>query len=126
MEKVNLLVYFIVAIVLGVSCTSCSDSDEQESDVSGIVGTWKMDDNGDYLIYTFNANGTGIGKEIYQDDDYVDDVWNITYTYNEETKVLKICEEDGNIDIYTVVVLNGNKLIIEDEDGYLEEYEKLS
>lgn len=126
MEKVNLLVYFIVAIVLGVSCTSCSDSDEQESDVSGIVGTWKMDDNGDYLIYTFNANGTGIGKEIYQDDDYVDDVWNITYTYNEETKVLKICEEDGDIDIYTVVVLNGNKLIIEDEDGYLEEYEKLS
>lgn len=126
MEKVNLLVYFIVAIVLGVSCTSCSDSDEQESDVSGIVGTWKMDDNGDYLIYTFNANGTGIGKEIYLDDDYVDDVWNITYTYNEETKVLKICEEDGDIDIYTVVVLNGNKLIIEDEDGYLEEYEKLS
>lgn len=124
MKKVNWLVYFIVAIVLGISCTCCSDNDEQESEVSEIVGTWRMDDNGGYLIYTFNANGTGTGKEIY--DDYEDDVWNITYTYNEETKVLEIREEDGNIDVYTVLVLNDNKLIIEDEDGYLEEYERLS
>lgn len=81
---------FALAIVVAIAFAGCSDDKEQKQDLAkDIVGTWKFYaefdpedggwwylDPGDFDIYTFRADGTGIWE--YKEGFY-HDIDNFTY-----------------------------------------------
>ena len=93
-----------------------TETDSPSSTTSSLVGTWiHYYDDGDYDMYTFYADGTGMSGEYYADGTKPD-IGPISYYYNESTNSLRYQEEDGDIFLYTAI-LNGDKLILMDEYG---------
>ncbi len=57
----------IVAVIMSVNFAACSDDDDEDNNGNNpLVGTW-IDSygEGDYFIWKFNADGTGIEQEYY-------------------------------------------------------------
>lgn len=58
----------IVAVIMSVNFAACSDDDDEDNNGNNgnnpLVGTW-IDSygEGDYFIWKFNADGTGIEQE---------------------------------------------------------------
>lgn len=103
----------VIAVIMSVNFAACSDDDDEN--VSPIVGSWyeEPDENGNYGVWKFNADGTGIDQiydygQLYEPDTF-------TYTYDEKTTVLTITyKEEGDliakdIDTYYVTI-NGNTM----------------
>ena len=82
-----------------------------------IVGTWVLDTDSEYRIYTFHADGTGTESE----PDYYTGLktWDITYLYNPEAGTLIIMDEQGDIEeIYNNVSITGDYLFLTRENSY--------
>ena len=112
------LVYAIIlfgSVALFVSCNK-DDGENNGGGYSELIGTWICyEDDGDYEMYIFYADGTGISGEYYADGTEPDTI-PIIYYYDESTNSLRYQEEDGDIFLYTAI-LNGDKLILMDEYG---------
>ena len=110
----------IVAVIMCVNFAACSDDDDEDTPNNPLIGTWKEDvaDGEDYLIWKFNADGTGSGQEYYRGT--LDEQPNpFTYTYDSKTSILIITEYDpmyGNIDSSFDVTIDGNTMITKDRE----------
>ena len=79
-----------------------------ESKGTGIVGSWKFDDSGASLVFTFNADKTGTYDLMGQKMDF---------TYNDDGADLNIkFSGDTNV-TSTPYTLNGDTLTIKDASG---------
>lgn len=105
----------VLVILFALTLSSCSDDDDDggkdKGDASGLVGTWRFNDDGVYYI-TFKADGTGRYEDDYEDSFF-------EYTYSEKTSLLILDFGHGDQDIVNVVSLTSSKLTLQDpEDGY--------
>ncbi len=99
---------------MALLCIACSgDSDSNSS--NPFVGTWKC--NGNYGIsvdtYTFNADGTFIGKQSDGSSESISGQW----SYNEQTGLLSILKSSGWTRVFIVVSLTDSYFVIMDNDG---------
>ena len=102
----------IVTLLLGtaVSFNSCKDDDDEDSNKSKIVGTWKHTFSTGYVLWTFNSNGTCVWSEKdYASVSYTDYG---TYTYQDGVLVVYMGDE-GEVSNLTWV--DKNHFI--DDDG---------
>ncbi len=123
----NLCLVLMALAATALTTQSCGGDDEKKSDdldVSVLVGTWKEYFSTGYSTYTFNADGTGVGKEVDPADRKVS-TWTFTYTYDATTKILVIIDdEDNNLDMWQIVALDKTSLVYKDKDGELCSMEK--
>ena len=106
----------IVAVIMSVNFAACSDDDDEDNNGNNpLVGTW-IDSygEGDYFIWKFNADGTGIEQEYYHGG--LESPVSFTYTYDAKTTVLTVTyKEDGDLvptDIDTYYVNHDNKTVL--------------
>lgn len=99
--------------IMSVGFVSCGDDDDEPT----IIGTWLL--SGDELIYVFNDNGKGEGMEyMYRDGEMViKDRWSFTYTYDVKNDILVYTEDDGDTDIWDVISLTENTLVLRENGG---------
>lgn len=105
----------IVAVIMSVNFAACSDDDDEDNNGNNpLVGTW-IDSygEGDYFIWKFNVDGTGIEQEYYHGG--LESPVSFTYTYDAKTTVLTVTyKEDGDLvptDIDTYyVTFSGNTM----------------
>ena len=114
----------IVAVIMSVNFAACSDDDDEDNNGNNpLVGTW-IDSygEGDYFIWKFNADGTGIEQEYYHGG--LESPVSFTYTYDAKTTVLTVTyKEDGDlvptdIDTYYVTFSGNTMTTRQQEPGY--------
>lgn len=91
---------------------SDNGNDEENSDNSQLVGTWRDSYDGDWDEYTFNSNGTYTW--VSYENGKGQDTETGTYTYNHPTLTLKC---DGDTMVYTVKSISSTKLVLSSEEG---------
>ena len=96
---ISLLTIMMVAMV-GFSFVSCSDDDD-----TGIVGTWRWDDDeSDYYdIITFRKDGSGTWTEYYNGKSDRED---FSYKYDQKNKILIMYA--GDEEETSTVYVNGD------------------
>ena len=110
--------YAVLIALFSISFTACS-SDADESDTpsgTSIVGTWTLDTDGEFRVYTFRSDGTGTESE----PDYPTglNTWDITYTYDAEAGTLLIISDNGDVTFFYNVTVTENLLILTNDNGY--------
>ena len=112
------LVMFL-AVVLCAGVVSCKDDDDDDNGASGnsIVGTWRYDFGYNaYALMTFNEDLTGIYREFDEEDG---GWWSYTFTWLQNNgKVMVIDDEDGYGDEYYNVTVTATKLTWTYNNGY--------
>lgn len=119
------LLTIIMVIIASFGLTSCNNSDDNDnSQISKIVGVWLLSD--DEFILTFNTDGTGLAQEFHykiRDDKsserIISDEWPISYIYDEKNSKLTIIGYDGHdeITVFNVYTLQDNYLSIHEIGG---------
>lgn len=118
----------MMVAMAGMTFVSCGDDDDtadtNESNYS-LIGTWKYDFSDPkenyigYVLYTFDANGTG--REFEYDDGEIDSDETFIYTYRDG--ILKITYlEDKYSDEYVIVWIDKNTIKVlgmDDGNGYV-------
>lgn len=111
----------MVMVTAGVCLTSCgSDDDDNGSNASLIVGTWKYSTDEYSMQYTFNSNQTGSAVE---DEEGENDRWTFTYAYDSSTGRLLFSDDDEGV--YTVTFRNSNTMVITDSYGDTETFTRV-
>lgn len=101
----------IIAVIMSVNFTACSDDDEDEKQSNTIIGTWKVtgdsDSDEEYNaigeVYTFYSNGTVSveykgGSGVYN------------YKLNSDNTILSIDYEDGDGYEEMYLEITGNRM----------------
>ncbi len=98
----------LMLLTLSLGFMACSDDDD--NDKNSIVGTWKWEGEGEYVIATFNADGTGVCEEFWEGgaDRY-------TFRYSYSNNMLTVLE-DG--ETYTEPCYIKDGLLYWDGDVY--------
>lgn len=95
---------------------ACGDDDEGGGgNNSALVGSWKYDFNGGYLVATLKSDNTGTLKEYSNYSGTTSDE-KFRYSYNASDKHLRIVFEDGDVNDYTVISVTSNSLKVLDLD----------
>ncbi|WP_044266488.1 hypothetical protein [Bacteroides timonensis] len=122
MKTLRLIGMAIVAVIMSVNFAACSDDDEEETPTNPLIGTWyeEPDTNGNYMVSTYNADGTGSEKEYYQGK--FEEPYSFTYSYDKNTSIVTLhyVEEgyEDETDKY-YITFNGNTMVMKDVDyGY--------
>ena len=106
MKTLRFIGMAVIAVIMSVNFTACSDDDEDEAVANPLIGTWQETDDDNYLLWTFKADGTGTEQEYYQGN--LDEPYSFTYTYDSKTSILVINygEHAGEdeIDSYDVTI----------------------
>lgn len=72
MRTLRLIGMAIVAVIMCVNFTACSDDDDEEQGGNAVVGTWSTEiyTDGDYYttLITYNADGSCTSKEYKQNN----------------------------------------------------------
>lgn len=104
-----LFVMFLSLFIIGCS----SDDEENNQMLSEIVGTWRCNYEDGYDLIIFRSNGTGTWTE--QAYDSGGSTRNIAYEINGNKLI--ITDEEGYIEIYNIAKLSSSLLVLVDEDG---------
>lgn len=126
MKRIFLFISLLFAALCISSCGDDSADDVMASGGNGgdvnntsIVGTWLSIDGED--AYVFKIDGTGIGCEHV--DETEQDEWTFTYTYSKDGTITMVYDEGieyeggDDKDIFRNVVIKGEELYCDDEDG---------
>ena len=105
----------IVTLLLGtaVSFNSCKDDDDEDSNKSKIVGTWKHTFSTGYVLWTFNSNGTCVWSE----KDYASESYTDYGTYVYENGVL-VCFDGDESEVWNLTWVDKNHFIDDDGDDW--------
>ena len=111
MKTLRFIGMAIIAIIMSVNFTACSDDDEDEKQSNTIIGTWKVtgdsDSDEEYNaigeVYTFYSNGT-VSVEYKGGSD----VYN--YKLNSDNTILSIDYEDGDGYEEMYLEITGNRM----------------
>ncbi len=86
-------------------------SGTEDGTVPGIVGSWKHTFSSGYVIYTFNADGTGSEIEVdYADGNHAS---NFSYVYNGEEGVVVILYDDGYEETLEVLFVSSDVIYLD-------------
>ena len=114
MEKTKLFTSILLVTLLSLFVTGCSNDDEEENqNFSEIIGTWRCNYEDGYDLIIFRSNGTGTWTE--QSYDYGGSTWNMAY--RTDGNKLIITDEEGYVEIYNIAKLSSSLLVLVDEDG---------
>jgi len=106
----NILTISSLLLFITFSLFSCSKDDDKvnENDFS-LIGTWKytFDGPGDYVLLTFNVDGTG--KSVEFDNGKIDGDESFMYSYVEN--ILTVYYEDGDKETVIINWKDKNKFI---------------
>ena len=102
----------IVAVIMSVNFTACSDDDEDDKQSNTIIGTWEVtgdsDSDEEYNaigeIYTFYSNGTVLNE-------WENDFYTYNYKFNSDNTILSIDYEDGDGYEEMYLEITDNKLM---------------
>ena len=102
----------IVAVIMSVNFTACSDDDEDDKQSNTIIGTWEVtgdsDSDEEYNaigeIYTFYSNGTVLNE-------WENDFYTYKYKLNSDNTILSIDYEDGDGYEEMYLEITDNKLM---------------
>lgn len=102
----------IVAVIMSVNFTACSDDDEDDKQSNTITGTWEVtgdsDSDEEYNaigeIYTFYSNGTVLNE-------WENDFYTYNYKLNSDNTILSIDYEDGDGYEEMYLEITDNKLM---------------
>lgn len=102
----------IVAVIMSVNFTACSDDDEDDKQSNTIIGTWEVtgdsDSDEEYNaigeIYTFYSNGTVLNE-------WENDFYTYNYKLNSDNTILSINYEDGDGYEEMYLEITDNKLM---------------
>lgn len=112
------IIGILLLSMVAFSLTACSEDNEdalkdlEPEKVSRLVGEWGTFTDGRIdQKYIFNADGTGMGVEMggREEDEY--DIWEFEYTFNEETGLLIIIEEDGDVEVSNIKFVNNDSFL---------------
>lgn len=111
MKTLRFIGMAIIAVIMSVNFTACSDDDEDEKQSNTIIGTWKVtgdsDSDEEYNaigeVYTFYSNGTVSveykgGSGVYN------------YKLNSDNTILSIDYEDGDGYEEMYLEITGNRM----------------
>ena len=113
----------LLMCLFALSFAGCSKDDDDNSNNNDttqfekidLYGGWKYDSGDDCFIFYFSDDGSnGLGIEIADSKNY--DRYEIIYNVSSDVTNLTIIEEDGDKDKYTIHLLNGEKLVLEDDE----------
>lgn len=99
----------VLVLSTAFAFSSCKDDDEEDKAGYSIIGTWKYTFYGpnDYVLLTFNADGTGRSVEF--DDGEIDGDKSFLYSYTEN--ILTVYYEKGYKEVVMIKWQNKNKFI---------------
>lgn len=105
---------------MGFAFVSCSSDDKDDGGnsievVESLVGSWKYTFSTGYQLVTFKSNGKGTFLEVDEEDEDYEEAF--TYSYNANSKTLKINRVDDDPEEWQVVSLTSKKLVVLNEDG---------
>lgn len=119
MKQIRLIGMALVAVLMSFCFTACS-SDDDDNDISNgtnIVGSWKQTNSaGTVITLTFNSNKTGMVTYVYYDDNNRQTgsaTENFEYIYNStenEVKIYGDTQIEGDWDVTitaTMLILEG-------------------
>ncbi len=115
------LLSLLVILFMGFAVVSCSSDDKDDDGgnntevVKSLEGTWKCTFSTGYQLVTFKSNGKGTFLEVDEEDEDYEEAF--TYTYNANSKTLKINWVDDDPEEWQVVSLTSKKLVVLNEDG---------
>ena len=114
MKKIfNYLLIVTLLIGTAVSFNSCKDDDDEDSNKSKIVGTWKHTFSTGYVLWTFNSNGTCVWSEKdYASVSYTDYG---TYTYKDGVLVVYMGDEG---EVWNLTWVDKNHFIDDEGDHW--------
>lgn len=116
MKKLKILSMLMFVALTSIMFVACGDDDDGgDGNNSALVGSWKYDFNGGYLVATFKSDNTGILKEYSNYSGMMGDE-KFRYSYNASDKHLRIVFEDGDVNDYTVISVTSNSLKVLDLD----------
>ena len=124
MKKLLFLSMTMLMAILSLGLTSCGDDNDEPTDKTDIVGTWKLSGKEDGFTYTsliqFTKNGKFYNVEIAEEDGDME-VEVIRGIYSVSNGVITITEkdeDDRNIETYSVKYQVKNKQLIISEGAY--------
>ena len=102
----------VIAVIMSVNFTACSDDDEDDKQSNTIIGTWEVtgdsDSDEEYNaigeIYTFYSNGTVLNE-------WENDFYTYNYKLNSDNTILSIDYEDGDGYEEMYLEITDNKLM---------------
>lgn len=112
------IIGILLLSMVAFSFTACSEDNEdtlkdlEPEKVSRLVGEWVSFYHGHIdQKYIFKADGTGVGVEMgdREEDEY--DIYEFEYTFNEETGLLIIFEEDGDVQVSNIKFVNDDSFL---------------
>lgn len=112
------IIGILLLSMVAFSLTACSEDNEdtlkdlEPEKVSRLVGEWVSFYHGRIdQKYIFNADGTGMIVEMgsREEDEY--DIGEFEYTFNEETGLLIIIEEDGDVQVSNIKFVNDDSFL---------------
>ncbi|WP_270611873.1 hypothetical protein [Bacteroides intestinalis] len=112
MKTLRFIGMAIVAVIMSVNFTACSDDDEDDKQSNTIIGTWEVtgdsDSDEEYNaigeIYTFYSNGTVLNE-------WENDFYTYNYKLNSDNTILSIDYEDGDGYEEMYLEITDNKLM---------------
>ena len=113
MRSFKSVLFAVFVAALTVNLAGCKDDDDDKAVSERIVGTWNNVDYPEEII-VFNADGTGIYKDATDEMFY----YTFSFSYDEETGILKMRRPDGTVD-QAIVTIDGNRMYLRDADGYI-------
>lgn len=92
----SMIIMLVLVFCSSLTISSCNKDDKNEESTNkeyNLIGTWKytFDSPSDYVLLTFNVDGTG--KSVEFDDGEIDDDETFRYSYAEN--ILTVYYEDG-------------------------------
>ena len=113
MRSFKSVLFAVFVAALTVNLVGCKDDDDDKTVSEKIVGTWNNVDYPEEII-VFNADGTGIYKDATDEMFY----YTFSFSYDEETGILKMRRPDGTV-AQAIVTIDGNRMYLRDADGYI-------
>ena len=113
MRSFKSVLFAVFVAALTVNLVGCKDDDDDKTVSEKIVGTWNNVDYPEEII-VFNADGTEIYKDATDEMFY----YTFSFSYDEETGILKMRRPDGTV-AQAFVTIDGNRMYLRDADGYI-------
>ena len=105
MKKFNLfLLPFLAAFFCLTSCSSDDDGTGIEDVRSLVVGDWLYETNGEYVLYHFGSDGTGLIVDNANSIQYTKTKF--VYSVNNETSIITIIPDESEIGNFLVLIIN--------------------
>ncbi|MCD7933582.1 MAG: hypothetical protein LUH15_20815 [Tannerellaceae bacterium] len=114
MKTFRLFGVVLMAVMLSINLTSCSDDDDDDDNSSNpLVGKWLSTNSpgntGDYYQIVFDKNGSAKGTYHLRTGEQDGSTTNYSYTYDDTTRAFTLTENSTKVKGYYTLTFNSAK-----------------